>query len=122
MKRVGRRGVLARRTGLSWPRKPTIREGCGQKAVSAASVGCVGLQFPRWWLRVPWPSQQVADELYVGVRISPPIFKWRVGQSFRKRIYGNYVNAFFRCLFSMQCRAPNSLNRLSQPVEFSMFC
>jgi len=121
MKRVGRRGVLARRTGLSWPRKPTIREGCGQKAVSAASVGCVGLQFPRWWLRVPWPSQQVSDELYVGPHLSADL-QMGVGAVVQRRIYGNYVNASFRCLFSMQCRAPNSLNRLLQPVEFSMFC
>jgi hypothetical protein len=78
-------GAGARRTGLSWLRKPTIRERCGQKAVSAASVGCVGLQFPAWWLREPWPSQQVSGELYVGVRISPPIFKWRVGAVVQKR-------------------------------------
>src|SRR5438128_1126825 len=122
MKRVGRRGVLARRTGLSWPRKPTIREGCGQKAVSAASVGCVGLQFPRWWLRVPWPSQQVADELYVGVRISPPIFKWRVGAVVQKTNLWELCQCLFSVpLFNAMPRAEQP-NRLLQPVEFSMFC
>ena len=30
------------------------------------SVGCVGLPFPAWWLRLTWPSQQVSGELYVG--------------------------------------------------------
>ena len=48
--------------------------------------GCVRLQFPAWWLRVPWPSQQVSGELYLGVRISPPIFNWRVGAVVQERI------------------------------------
>jgi hypothetical protein len=39
-------------------------KGLDKRPVSAASVGCVGLQFPAWRLRVPWPSHLVSGELY----------------------------------------------------------
>ncbi len=85
-------------------------------AVSAASVGCVGLPFPRWWLRVPWPSQQVADELYVGVRISPPIFKWRVGAVVQK----TNLWELCQCLFSVPLF--NAMPRAEQPKPTVATC
>jgi hypothetical protein len=68
-------------------------------------------------LRLPWPSQQVSGEFYVGVRIFPPIFKCAGRAVVQKPIYG-CINA--QCLFSVPLFNAMPRAELLQPVEFSM--